>query len=543
MAGPIDQRLLSRARATRGFLVAGVGVGIATAILVICQAWLLSRSVVSIFNTHTLSVAAPLVPWLLLVFVGRAALAWLQSVIAVRTSAAVKSQLRADVVTAQLSRPTTASASSASLINLVTKGLDALDGYYAKYLPQLGLAATVPLIVGLVILWRDWLSAIIVAVTLPLIPLFMALIGWTTQAATERRFTVQQRLANHFADLVEGLPTLQSFGRALAQRKGVQITEDANRRETMRTLYVSFLSAFALELLATLSVAVVAVTIGFRVVYGYVDFQTALFVLILAPEAYLPVRQVGVHYHDSADGIAAADAAFAIIDAGQLAAPGPAAPIAPTAVELRLDSVSYSYPGSDTPALTDFSLALSPGEIVALAGPSGAGKSTALALTMGFINPSNGRVEVNQQPLTDATSPQWRKHLAWVGQNPGLLNGTVADNLRLGNPGLSNEQLTEALALVGADFDPTKTVGDNGEGLSSGERRRVALARALLHISHGEARLLVLDEPTAGLDGETEAKALAAVRASGAGALIVSHRPAVLAQADRVVEVGGTDAN
>lgn len=540
MAGPIDSRLLTRARATRGFLVAGVGVGIATAILVICQAWLLSRSVVSIFDTHTLSIAQQLVGWLLLVFLARAVLAWAQSVLAVRASARVKSQLRADVVRAHLARPTAAAASSSSLINIVTKGLDALDGYYAKYLPQLGLAATVPFIVGGVILWRDWPSALIIAFTLPLIPVFMALIGWTTQAATQRRFATQQRLANHFADLIEGLPTLQAFGRALAQRRGVEITESANRRETMRTLYVSFLSAFALELLATLSVAVVAVTVGFRVVFGEVSFETALFVLILAPEAFLPVRQVGVHYHDSADGVAAADAAFEIIDAattGPKPTPGAAA-----GVSLRFSGVGYSYPGTDAPALSDFDLELAPGEIVALAGPSGAGKSTALALLMGFISPDSGRITYGDDAAVGANPAAWRDRLAWVAQNPGLINGSVGDNLRLGNPDASPIDFEWALGQVGADFAASKWVGDDGEGLSAGERRRVALARALLRIAKGNATLLVLDEPTAGLDADTEAKALAAVRESGAGALVVSHRGAVLAQADRVVSLVGSNA-
>lgn len=525
--------------------MAGVGVGIATAILVIVQAWLLSRSVVSVFSTRSLAEAAPLIVPILLVFVGRALLAWAQSVLAVRSSAAVKSQLRADIMTARLARPTTAGASTSTLINLTTKGLDALDGYFSKYLPQLGLAATVPFIVGAVILWADWPSAIIVAFTLPLIPVFMALIGWTTQKATAKRFEVQNRLANHFADLVEGLPTLQAFGRARAQERGVTITEDANRRETMRTLYVSFLSALALELLATLSVAVIAVTIGFRVVFGQVGFETALFVLILAPEAFLPVRQVGVHYHDSADGVAAADAAFDIIDA----APGGLPPVvraqlADTDSQPRVsarravsfDTVSYTYPGSDAPALSDFSLTFGSDEVVALAGTSGGGKSTALALLMGFIEPASGAVTVDGAPVTERLD-DWRATVAWVAQSPGMVTGTVADNVLLGFPTADPDDVVAALADAGAEFHPDKHVGDDGEGLSAGERRRVALARALLRIRLGGARLLVLDEPTAGLDADTEATALASVRASGAGALVVSHRPAVLAMADRVVEL------
>ena len=223
-----------------------------------------------------------------------------------RAAASVKSQLRVDIMRARLARPLDSDTSAAGLVTLVTQGLDALDGFYSKYLPQLVLAVVVPVIIGVAILTADLTSALIVALTLPLIPVFMALVGWSTEARTKRRWDLQTRLARHFADLVAGLPTLQVFGRARAQAQGLAKTEAAHRGETMATLRISFLSALVLELLATLSVAVVAVTVGFRVAFGDLDLATALFVLILAPEAYLPVRQVGVHYHDSADGMAAA---------------------------------------------------------------------------------------------------------------------------------------------------------------------------------------------------------------------------------------------
>ncbi|MFT4108035.1 ABC transporter transmembrane domain-containing protein, partial [Propionicimonas sp.] len=313
MAGPIDPRLLRRARATRGYLVAGVAVGSTTAILTIAQAWLLSRSLSDIFASGTLATLGWAVAGLALVFGLKAVLAWANEWLAQRASAAVKSQLRRDIMAARLDRPLDAT-SSGGLVTLVTQGLDALDGYFSKYLPQLLLAVTVPLLVGVAVLTSDLLSAVILALTLPLIPLFMALVGWTTEAITKRRWAVQTRLANHFADLIAGLPTLQVFGRARAQAEGLRRSEAAHRSETMRTLRVSFLSALVLELLATLSVAVIAVTIGFRVVYGQLDLATALFILILAPEAYLPVRQVGVHYHDAADGLAAVESAFALID-------------------------------------------------------------------------------------------------------------------------------------------------------------------------------------------------------------------------------------
>ncbi|MFZ1410428.1 MAG: ABC transporter transmembrane domain-containing protein, partial [Micropruina sp.] len=312
--GPIDPRLLQRARATRGYLILGVLVGCATAGLTIVQAWALAHALGDIFETQQLGSLAWAVPLLAAVFGAKGLLAWWNQWLAHRTAAAVKSTLRRDIMAARLARPIDSSVSSASLITLITQGLDALDGYFSKYLPQLMLALTVPAIITVAILIADPTSALIVVVTLPLIPIFMALVGWTTEARMRKRWRIQTRLANHFADLVLGLPTLQVFGRATAQAEGLRRSEAAHRRETMGTLRISFLSAMVLELLATLSVAIVAVAMGFRVVFYEVDLITAFFVLILAPEAYLPVRQVGVHYHDAADGVAAAGAAFAVID-------------------------------------------------------------------------------------------------------------------------------------------------------------------------------------------------------------------------------------
>lgn len=529
MAGPVEPRLLKRAEATRNYLVASVVVGILTSVLVIAQAWLLARGVAIVFTYRALPDDwGAMLALLFAVFAARGLLAWVNSVLAHRSAAAVKSRLRRDVLAAHLTRPV---ASSATLTKAATTGLDALDGYFSKYLPQLGLAATVPLLVGGVLLLADWPSALIVAFTLPLVPVFMALIGWTTQAATRRAFTRADKLANHFADLIQGLPTLQAFARAYAQRRGLKITEEQFRGQTIKVLYTAFLSSFALELLASLSVALVAVTVGFRLAGGEMPFEAALFVLILAPEAFLPVRQVGVHFHDSADGVAAAQAALDLIELG--AAAGGSA--LPAGSRLALDDVGFTWPGATSPALSGLSLEVPEGRVVALTGPSGGGKSTALSLVMGFQRPDTGRVLVDGQDLASMDAAQWRSRTAWVGQNPGMVAGTVDDNVALGSPGASPEQVEAALRDAGADFPPGKPVGDDGEGLSGGERRRVALARALLRIRQGGARLLVLDEPTAGLDADTEAAVIRAVRDSGASALVVTHRNAVLAAADEVV--------
>ncbi|MFP5416388.1 MAG: thiol reductant ABC exporter subunit CydD [Actinomycetes bacterium] len=518
-------------------------IGCLTAALTVTQAWVLSRALAGVFaaapgleytsptpGTGAWPALAGAALALAAIFGGKAVLAWANTLLAHRAAAAVKSQLRREVVAARLADPLDDRTSTAGLVNLVTVGLDALDGFYSKYLPALLLAVTVPVIVGAAILTADLTSAVVVALTLPLIPVFMALVGWTTEARTQKRWRTQQRLARHFADLVAGLPTLQVFGRARAQAIGLRKTEDAHRAETMATLRISFLSALVLELLATLSVAVVAVTVGFRVVYFELDLAVALFVLILAPEAYLPVRQVGVHYHDAAEGMAAAQQAFALIDTRPAAPVEPAGRAGGTASQGSLVAVrglSHTYPGAGGPAVSGVDLEVAPGEFVVVTGPSGGGKTTVLNALAGFLSPTAGEI-----------SRPDRAGIALVGQNPGMVAGTIADNVRLGDPRASDVAVADALARAGAPgADPARGVGDDGEGLSAGERRRVATARALLRIDAG-ARLLLLDEPTAGLDADAEAFLLRSLRGTGVAAVVVSHRPAVLAEADRVVVIG-----
>ncbi|MCL1838275.1 MAG: thiol reductant ABC exporter subunit CydD, partial [Propionibacteriaceae bacterium] len=472
------------------------------------------------------------------IFTAKGVLTWLTTWLGHRTSAAVKSQLRTEIVNARLAKPIDSAETTGGLITLVTQGLDALDGYYAKYLPQLLLSVTVPLIIVIAVLTTDLTSTIIIFVTVPLIPVFMMLIGWTTRARTARRWKIQTRLAHHFSDLVMGLPTLQVFGRAKAQAKGLLQTETAHRGETLGTLRISFLSAMVLELLASLSVAVVAVTIAFRVVAGDLDLQTALFVLILAPEAYLPLRQLGTHFHDSADGVAAANAAFALIgdDAASVPPVVEDSPASQSAALLQVAGLSHTYPDAEAPAVSDFDLEISEGEIVALAGSSGAGKTTVLNVIMGFLRPDAGCLQSQGRTITDFN--HWRTQVAFVGQNPGMISGTVADNLRLGYPKTTDSALRAALDEAGApEITLDHLVETDGEGVSAGERRRIATARALLKVTLGRAKLLIMDEPTAGLDAESEAVLLAALRRLNVAALVISHRPSVLELADRVVHL------
>lgn len=538
MAGPVDANLVHRARATRNYLVAGTGVGCATAVLTIIQARLLAHSMADVFANRALATVAWTGGWLLVVFMAKGLLAWLNTWLAHRTSAKVKSQLRVDIMAARLHRPLDPGTSTGSLITLVTQGLDALDSYFAKYLPQLLLAVTVPLITGVAIAATDLTSAIIVALTLPLIPVFMILIGNTTAARTRKRWKTQARLANHFADLVAGLPTLQVFSRAKAQARGLQKTEELHRNETVATLRIAFLSAFVLELLATLSVAIIAVSIGFRLVFYGIDLETAFFLLILAPEVYLPVRQVGVHFHDSAVGVAAATQAFTLIDAARKRPGGAATPpdVARAVVELR--DFGHTYPGAAGPAVEGLNVRIDPGSIVALVGSSGGGKTTTLNAIMGFLSPTAGAVLVDGQDLQDLDVRAWRQQIAYVGQHPGMIAGTVFDNVRMGYPAATEAQARAALAEAGAPNLPVEQgVGDDGEGLSAGERRRVAMARALIRIRCAGARLMVLDEPTAGLDAGSETTLLQSLRRLQITTVVVSHRPAVIALADAVVDL------
>ncbi|MGY5068355.1 thiol reductant ABC exporter subunit CydD [Streptomyces griseus] len=537
---PIDPRLLHHARATRLFLAAVVALGLVGALLVIAQAMLIAEIVVGGFEGG-LTVTALRTPLLLLaaVALGRALVAWLTELAAHRASAAVKSELRGRLLerAARLGPDWLSGQRTGSLVALATRGIDALDDYFARYLPQLGLAVVVPVAVLARIVTEDWVSAAIIVVTLPLIPLFMILIGWATQSRMDRQWQLLSRLSGHFLDVVAGLPTLKVFGRAKAQAASIRTITSDYRRATLRTLRIAFLSSFALELLATLSVALVAVTIGMRLVHGELDLYTGLVVLILAPEAYLPIRQVGAQYHAAAEGLSAAEEIFAVLETEPRA---PGTEDVPDTLRLELAEVTVRHEGRAEASLDAASLTVEPGETVALVGPSGVGKSTLLNVVLGFAVPDEGRVRVGGRDLAELDLERWRSRIAWVPQRPYLFADTIAENVRLARPDADDEAVLAALRDAGAyDFvaalpDGLRTpLGEDGAGLSAGQRQRLALARAFL----ADRPVLLLDEPTASLDGESEAGIVDAVRrlATGRTVLLVVHRPALLAVADRVV--------
>ena len=542
---PIDPRLLRYARATRFFMVAVVGLGAAGAALVIAQAMLIAEVVVGAFQ-HGMPVAELGTPLLLLAAVacGRALVSWLTELAAHRASAAVKSELRGRLLerSVELGPGWLSGQRTGSLVALATRGVDALDDYFSRYLPQLGLAVVVPVAVLARIVTEDWVSAAIIIGTLPLIPVFMVLIGWATQSRMDRQWRLLSRLSGHFLDVVAGLPTLKVFGRAKAQAESIRRITGEYRQATMRTLRIAFISSFALELLSTLSVALVAVTIGMRLVHGEMDLYIGLVVLVLAPEAYLPLRQVGAQYHAAAEGLAAAEEIFAVLETPVPASGTEGVPTGGIAFE----GVTVRYPGRSEDAVSDASLTVEPGETVALVGPSGAGKSTLLNALLGFVRPSEGRVRVGGADLADVDLEQWRSRIAWVPQRPHLFAGTITENVRLARPDADDTAVRTALGDAGAlEFVDALSrgagtvLGEDGAGLSAGQRQRLALARAFL----ADRPVLLLDEPTAALDGATEAEVVEAVRrlAVGRTVLLVVHRPALLGVADRVVRLEMAD--
>ncbi|MCI4658579.1 thiol reductant ABC exporter subunit CydD [Cryobacterium zhongshanensis] len=560
---PLDPRLLRYASAARWFLAIGAVLGFAQTLVVIAFSWLLSQVITLAVAGHGQADLAPYVGGLAAVVVLRAALVWLLEVAASRGAASVKSQLRTRVLrrVAENGPDWLAGQQGARVSTLVTQGLDALDNYFARYLPQLLLAGIATPILVLVMLWQDLPSGITVIIVLPLIPLFMILIGQATQAVQKQQWESLQRLGVGFLDLVGGLGTLKIFGRERRQTDRVRAITEDYRVRTMKVLRVSFLSGFVLELGASLSVALVAVSIGLRLVDGSLGLGVGLFVLLLAPEAFLPVRQIGVQFHAAADGLAAAEEVFLIIEggpaggtatdtadaaatAGQAPAPTAAqapgatasqAPVAGPGGSLRFAQVTVRR-GTDV-TLPAFNATIDPGRFAVIAGPSGAGKSTLVAALQGFV-PYTGSITLGDTTLESGGPRPW---LAWAGQRPGLLSGTIADNVALGASGIDEALVVRALDLAGGgDLQPGIVLGVNGDGLSGGQAQRVAAARAIYRTLSDGCPVLVLDEPSSALDEDAEGRLIAGLRELSAGGtivIVVSHRPAVVAAADLVLSV------
>ena len=539
----LDPRLLRRARAARTLLVVDAGLGVVMALLVLAQAVLLARVVARSFEGASLhQVATPLV-LLVAVVVARSLGAWGFEVAGRRAAGDVISQLRLDVVETRLRREPTAldGARSAEIATAAVSGIDALETTFARYLPQVVLAAVVPVAVLVLVASIDLLAAGVMLLTLPLVPVFMWLVGRHTQRRARERWQALAVLSNHFLDVVRGLPTLRAFNRARAQGARIEAVSDEYRRTTMGTLRIAFLSGSILELAATLGIALVAVVVGVRLAEGGIGFEAALTVLVLVPELYLPLRNLAAQFHASADGAAVAERLLELAEPAQPRARGTAPPD-PMLVPIRFEGVSFAYPSRDLDVLRGLDLEIRPGETTSIVGPSGVGKSTLVSLLLRLADPSSGRIVVGDDDLAQLDATRWRALTALVPQQPTLFRGTVAENIRLGAPAADDERVRRAAELAGAHDFVTRlplsyatVVGDGGRQLSAGQRRRIALARAFLR----DAPLVVLDEPTADLDtvsAELVAESIHRLR-TGRTVVIVAHAPELAESADRVVRL------
>jgi ATP-binding cassette subfamily C protein CydD len=550
----VDPRLLRHARAARNCLIVTVLLGLAITGLILMQAALLAHALATAaLGTGAKALAGTLLV-LLSVVVARAAATYGGEAAALRAAARVKSQLRRKLMRhcLRLAPVSPDGQRPGQIAAQATRGLDGLDPDVARYLPQLVLSVLVPAAVVVTVTAADWISGALIACTLPLIPLFAALVGLHTKAQTSRQWRLLAQLSGHFLDVVQGLPTLKAFGRAKFQEQVIARVTDEHRSATMATLRIAFLSALVLELSAALATAVVAVETGLRLLYGHMPYQTALLVLLLTPEAYLPLRAVAAQYHASAEGRAAAENIFAILDTPLPSRPahvaaaltGDAARVPDLrSATIRLAGVTVAYPGRDRPAVDGLDLAIGPGELVMLTGPSGAGKTSVLRLLLKFVEPNSGTVRVGGANLAAIPDEPWRAQIAWVPQHPRLFEGSVADNIALGQPGASRAAIEDAARLAGAaafiealphGYDTQ--LEEQAARLSAGERQQLALARAFLR----DAPLLLLDEPTAHLAPAAAAAIDSAISGPLAGRTIIvaTHRDLGLA-ASQVITLDG----
>ena len=540
---PFDPRLLRYSRSSRGFIFTLVLIAVLGAVATIGQALLLVDLICKFFqqkrsfSSHTHEVIA-----LVGVFVSRALLAYLNDRLGARASSKMRNELRTEVMQKSLSNggSDTQNLGTAGLAVLVTKGINNLDGYFAKFLPQLFIAVVVPISVGVTIAFRDWKSGAIILFTLPLIPIFGILIGRFTASATEKKWKTLGLLGGYFLDLLSGLTTLKVYGREKLQSQKLREVGEKYRKETMQVLRVSFLTSLALELVATLSVALLAVTIGLRLVNGSMPLSVGLFVLVLAPEVYWPIRQVSAYFHSATDGLAAFEQLFTILEKPE------------SNGEVLINSfsfISWSDLKVTFPGRSDLLIprgTIESGRIHALIGASGSGKSTLASILLGFISPTAGEVTVTTESgiysLQDLDIKAWRELISWQPQEPKFPIGSVAEILRHASPNASEKELIASLRevdlMVGDLPDGLDTsLGTVRQKLSIGQMRKIALARALLK----ESALVILDEPTASVDDiseETIARVLQERAASGTTILLISHREFLIGASASVTLLG-----
>lgn len=544
---PLDPRLLRLSRTARGFIVAAAGTGVLRTLATIAIAWGIAAAVtLGVDAVGDGTVPAAFGQALALLggaFVLRAVAAWATDDLAARAAAKVKSEMRTTVLARAAERGPSwlAGRSSAGFATTLGPGLDALDAYFGRYLPQLALTAIATPMLLVAIGLGDLTSGLIILFALPVIPVFMILIGLATQSLQRKQSDALAKLGGAFTEAVEGLATLKVFGRARRQVGRIGAVTDEYRRGTIGVLRLSFVSGFALELAASLSVALVAVSIGIRLVDGSLGLGAAMFVLVLAPEAFAPIRQVGADFHAAQDGVEASAAVLDVL-ADDETASSSATGSSGTDTDTAAPATAVDVRGLDVRGLTvrrpdvvigPFDLHAEPGTVVVLAGPSGSGKSSIIAALRGVL-PHDGIVTVPGPPGASVA-----ERTTWADQRPRLVRGTIAENVAL-SATPDDVGVRTALGDAGLGLDPGLPVGAGGGGLSGGQAQRVAVARALYRARRAATPLVLLDEPTSALDAEAEERVIAAARglaADGAVVVVASHRPAVVAAADVRVDV------
>ena len=538
----MHRRLLTLTRDTRFSLLLTVLSGLLAGLLTISQATLVSSTVESVFlKGQTLAQVWHWLQLILIIIAGRAILTWINEVSANAVAVKIKTDLRERLFDhiLKLGPAYTRSQRTGDLTTAAVEGVEALDAYYSQYLPQLVITTLVPISILIFVFPLDWISGIILLVTAPLIPFFMVIIGKGAEAVTKRQYDTLSRLSSHFLDSLQGLTTLKLFNRSKSHAKNIEKVSEQYRDRTLGVLRITFLSALALELLATLSTAIIAVEIGFRLLYRVMEFREAFFLLILAPEFYMPLRMLGARFHAGMSGTTAAKKIFEILD---IPIPAPQVEhqksqvddLQPSTFDLQLEKVSFTYPDESASALDNINLTIKSGQHIALAGKTGAGKSTLVNLLLGFIQPTSGQITIHP------SSFNLQHSIAWVPQKPHLFHDTIAANIRLGKPEATEEEIvTAAKAAHLHDFIETlpdkyeTVIGESGARLSGGQAQRLALGRAFLKNSP----ILVLDEPTSSLDPETETLLEESTRQlmQGKTVITIAHRLNTIFKADQII--------
>jgi ATP-binding cassette, subfamily C, bacterial CydD len=542
----VDRRILRLDTRARRWMTLAVALLSLAAVALIAQALLLSQTISRVFRGgQTLGAVLPLLVTLLLLIGVRAALQWSGEVIAQRGASRIKRDLRMRLlrILGQSALPTS-DERSGDLAHTVVEGVEALDEYVTQYQTARLLAALVPALVFLVVLWLDPLSGLILIVAGPLLVLLLAVIGSRTKELSERRFEELRWMSAHFLDMLQGLTTLKLFGRSKEQTETIAEISERFGRTTMQVLRTAFQTSLALEWAAVAATALVAVQVSLRLMDGLVAFDRALAVLLLTPEFFMPLRQLALQYHAGTTGKAAAQRIFALLDApAPQVAPTPANSLIaqiPDDCDLRFEDVYLAYDGGTRPALRGLTMTIPHGQTVALVGATGAGKTSVARLLLRFVEPTSGAILVGETPLSAFDPDAWRACIAWVPQQPRLFYGTVVENLRLARPAASQEEMEEAARLANAlDFIRALPQGfetpvhEGGSRLSGGQRQRIAIARAFLK----DAPLLILDEATAHLDEQSEALVREATLRllRGRTALIIAHRLEMAYGADQIV--------